>query len=178
MISFKDFLFEDDILASINALLSELSDDEIDEFGYVIYYEFFDTEEENPDEFEVFALSDVQEMLSALDPETLEIILELLQEEQDDPETPEDESEYEVQEGVNRRMLSANRNRKRRKFMSNSRATMRRTAAARKRKNRQTRQARKRYYRANKQKISAYQKSRREAIKSGKHFVKKRRQTG
>jgi hypothetical protein len=88
------------------------------------------------------------------------------------------ELELDLDEGVSRIMKQRNMNRKKRKYMSTSRAKLRRTAAQRKRANRMNKNKRKRYYRANKQKIAAYQKSRRAAIKKGKHKVKIRRSAG
>lgn len=82
-----------------------------------------------------------------------------------------------MNESVSRRMKTTNYNRKKRKFMQVSRSELRQTRSERRKKARQTRSKRKRYYRANKQKVAAYQKSRREAIKKGKHKVKKRRST-
>lgn len=154
-----------EILDMINKELSEMDEDEIEEFGYVLYYEFFDDEETDADDYSDFTLADVQLMIDELGEEMYEEILDLLDELDDE----------ELDEAVSRRMKSQNRNRKKRKFMQTSRAELRRTKQKRKIQARKTKQARKRYYRANKNKIKNYQKSRAEAIKKGTHKVKVRR---
>ena len=190
--SFKKFLSEaEDYLAMINSILDQLDDEELDEFGYVLYTDFFDTEEEEEspaednaegetgeeDEAdEPFTRADVDEMIQILGVEMYSSILELLDEE--DGEDWAGEEEDDLEEGVTRRMVAKNMNRKKRKFMKNSKAMMRRTKAVRKRLARKTKAKRRRYYRANKVKIAAYQKSRSAAIKKGKHKVKLRRAAG
>lgn len=190
--SFKKFLSEaEDYLAMINAILDQLDDEEIDEFGYVLYSDFFDTEEEEEtstedntedetgkeDEAdEPFTRADVDEMIQVLGSELYLAILELLDEE-DGHEWAGEEDE-DLEEGVTRRMVAKNMNRKKRKFMKNSKAVMRKTKSVRKRLARKNRAKKKRYYRANKVKIAAYQKSRASAIKKGKHKVKLRRAAG
>lgn len=181
--SFKKFfryLSESDpeaVLQEILDIMDTMSEEDIDEFGWVIYQEFFDPDPENPlsgDEF--LRVDDVDEMIKELGPEVYEDILDLLDVEDEDEDDPE-EQEDGVEESVSRRLTTKRRNRKKRKYMKKSRAELRRSAAARKRKNRETRQSRKNYYRKNKKKISAYQKSRRDAIKKGKHKPKTRRNT-
>lgn len=190
--SFKKFLSEaEDYLAMINAILDQLDDEEIDEFGYVLYSDFFDTEEEEEtsaedntedetgeeDEAdEPFTRADVDEMIQVLGSELYLAILELLDE--DDGSEWAGEEDEDLEEGVTRRMVAKNMNRKKRKFMKNSKAMMRKTKAVRKRLARKNRAKKKRYYRANKVKIAAYQKSRASAIKKGKHKVKLRRAAG
>ena len=190
--SFKKFLSEtEDYLAMINAILDQLDDEEIDEFGYVLYADFFDTEEEDEpsaednaegetgEEDEVdepFTRADVDEMIQVLGSELYPSILELLDE--DDGGEWAGEEDEDLEEGITRRMVAKNMNRKKRKFMKNSKAMMRKTKAVRKRLARKTKAKRKRYYRANKVKIAAYQKSRASAIKKGKHKVKLRRAAG
>lgn len=190
--SFKKFLSEaEDYLAMINAILDQLDDEEIDEFGYVLYSDFFDTEEEEEtsaedntedetgeeDEAdEPFTRADVDEMIQVLGSELYLAILELLDE--DDGGEWAGEEDEDLEEGVTRRMVAKNMNRKKRKFMKNSKAMMRKTKAVRKRLARKNRAKKKRYYRANKVKIAAYQKSRASAIKKGKHKVKLRRAAG
>lgn len=82
-----------------------------------------------------------------------------------------------MNEAVSRRMKTQDFNRKKRKFMQVSKSELRQTRSKRRKEARKSRSKRKRYYKANKQKIAAYQKSRRDAIKKGKHKVKKRRST-
>jgi hypothetical protein len=157
----------EDILDQILTIMDTMSEEDIDEFGTVLYSEFFDEDEE--DFGGVFTVDDVDTMIHELGPEAYDIILDLLDELED--EFDEDE----LEEGVSRRMQPGSYNRKKRKYMSISRSQHRQTKAERRRKARQTKQTRKRYYRANKKKIAMYQKSRNDAIKKGKHKVKVRR---
>lgn len=158
-------------MSEIESLLSDMDDDEIDEFGYVLYTEFFD--EEDQDEYEdFFTIDDVKEMINELGEDFYEEILDMLQIEVSDTTDPD------LNEVVSRIMKQRNMNRKLRKYMSTSSAKLRQQKAARKKAARQNKASRKRYYRANKAKIAAYQKSRREAIKKGKHKVKLRRKSG
>ena len=168
--TFKKFLNEDDeLLNQILDMLLELSEDEIDDFGYFLYTEFFEDDPTDDEEDEPFDLNDVIEMIKVLGPDMYEYIIDMLE---------EDEIEDEIEEAVSRMMKSKNMNRKKRKFMRLSKAALRRTKAIRKRKARKTMSKRKRYYRANKVKIASYQKSRAKAIKKGKHFKKLRKRNG
>lgn len=168
---FKDYLNsikENDLLQQIKDVLIELSEEEMDEFGWYLYSEFFDCDEDcDEDEF---TIDDIMSMLSEIDEDIYEDILDML-------EVDEFDDSDEMSEAISRRMNISNMNRKKRKFMSISKTKLRQQQAARKRANRSNRVARKRYYRANKQKIAAYQKSRAAAIKTGKHKVKIRRKT-
>lgn len=163
----------EEVLQEIVDIMDTMDEDEIDEFGVVLYETFFedDPETELDDAPDFFEASDVDEMIQELGPEVYEDVLDLLEEIEDDSE-PE-----EANEAVSRRLSSKDRNRKKRKFMAKSKADLRKTKAKRKQNARKNRQSRKKYYRKNKQKIKAYQKSRRDAIKKGKHKVKKRRST-
>lgn len=191
--SFKKFLNEqEDLLKEINAILDDMCESDLDDFGYALYFEFFEDEPGEEDDLALFERSDVDEMISILGPDMYEFILDLLEEMpvSDDEDDQEDEfdsgnddmedsdGDGDVSEGVGRRMIQKNMNRKKRKFMKNSKAMMRRTKAARKKLARKNRAKKKRYYRANKVKIAAYQKSRAAAIKKGKHKVKLRRAAG
>lgn len=189
---FRQFLVEnEEALAKIQEIVNSMESDEVDQFGYYLYNEFFDTDQDGDDEEMFFGHDDVMEMIQDLGPEMYEDILDLLSEvsdeefgefETEDGVIPDEKVSVPdfggVSEGVSRIMLGKNRNHKKRKFMTNSRTKMRQTAAIRKRLARQNRNKVKRYYRANKAKIKAYQKSRRDAIKSGKHIVKMRRNGG
>lgn len=171
---FKQYLREnEDLLQKINDELAEMDEDEIDEFGYVLYAEFFD-EDEPTEEMDFFSIEDIQDMIAELGPDFYEDILDMIEDEDED----EDEEDEEMDEGVSRMMKAGNKNRKKRKFMSKSAAELRRTKAARKKDNRANRAERKKYYRANKAKIAAYQKSRASAIAKGSHKVKLRRKAG
>lgn len=163
--SFKQFIAEsEEQLKRIHDIVDEMDEDEISEFGEALYYEFFDDDETEEDNYEIFNIEDVKLMVSELGENFYDDIIDLLSEIEDD-----------LEEGVSRIMKQKNMNRKKRKFMSLSKAKLRQQTASRKKKNRTTKSSRKRYYRANKQKIAAYQKSRRQAIKKGKHKVKMRR---
>lgn len=157
-------------LEKIMNIVQDMDEEELDEFGAALYYEFFDDEESEEDDYDSFSLEDVESMIKELGSNFYEDILDLLSE--------IDDEEEDLEEGVSRIMKQKNMNRKKRKFMSLSKAKLRQQAASRKKKNRSTKASRKRYYRANKQKIAAYQKSRRAAIKKGKHKVKMRRSAG
>jgi len=182
--AFKKFLKEsDDLLQQINDMLDELSDEEVSEFGEYLFDEFLEMDEESDEYFEI---EDVKDMIAELGDEFYQEILDMLSPEDfgDDEETDDaeiyhdvdpEEQDAELGEGVSRIMKKGNMNRKKRKFMSNTKADMRKTKALRKKEARKTRAKRKRNYRANKVKIKAYQKSRSTAIKKGKHIVKRRR---
>ena len=162
--SFRNYLFEnEDVKQQITDIINTLSEDELDEFGYVLFYEFFDNEETDEDNYESFDLDDVVEMLDALDNNVLDDVLDLLSD------------DFEMDESVTVRMKTKSFNKKKKKYMATSKAQLRRTKAARKKKARLTKGKKKRYYKANKAKISKYQKSRSKAIKSGKHVAKVRR---
>lgn len=188
---FKDFLKEDnnDTLQAIYDILDEMSEDEIDEFGYFLNSEFFDEDMDSdgniidPDDQE-YTLDDIKSMIVDLGPEMYTDLLDMLQpedinfndEDDEDEEDEEDEMDGgEMGEGVSRRLKVSKMNKKSRKFMALTKAQFRQSRALRLRKNRQTKAARKRYYRINKRKIASYQKSRSDAIKKGKHIVKIRR---
>lgn len=193
---FRQFLNEnDDTLAKIKESIGSMQPEEIDEFGFYLFAEFFDSfgdGEADTDDVEeiIFTHEDVLEMVQALGaemyPDVLDMLDEVSEEEfeeilrDDDGEfTPGNVPDYSsIDESVSRIMLSKNRNRKRRKFMAKSKTKMRQSVAQRKRIARQNRNKVKRYYRANKSKIKAYQKSRRTSIKAGKHIVKVRKNGG
>ena len=78
-------------------------------------------------------------------------------------------------EAVTGFMKSSAKNKKKRKFMGNSKAEMRKTKAVRKRAARANKSKGKRYYKANKKKIASYSKDRNKKIKKGAHIVKKRK---
>ena len=193
---FRQFLNEnDDSLVKIKESINAMGPEEIDEFGFYLFAEFFDSFEDGVEDADnaeeiIFTHEDVLEMIQALGsemyPDVLDMLDEVSEEEfeeilrDDDGEfTPGSIPDYSsIDESVSRIMLSTNRNRKRRKFMAKSKTKMRQSVAQRKRIARQNRNKVKRYYRANKSKIKAYQKSRRTAIKAGKHIVKVRKNGG
>ena len=182
---FKEFIIEnEDNTQRIFDILDEMPDEEIDEFGYYLYSEFFDSDN---DEESSFDISDIKCMIDELNSGFLEDILDMLSIDniEDQADTldaeefhdvdPDEQDAEDTNEAVGRRLLKKNVNRKKRKFMKNSKADMRRTKSKRKKDARLNKASRKKYYRANKQKISAYSKSRNKLISTGKHVVKKRR---
>lgn len=175
---FKDFLKEDeDTLQSIYELLDEMSDEEIDDFGYFLNQEFFDDDtDENGeviDDDEEYDIDDVKEMIEDLGGEFYDEILDMLSPIDIDFGGSEYE-ETEMEERVSRRLKISNMNKRSRKYMGLSKSQFRQKSMERKKKARMTRAKRKRYYNVNKKKMSAYQKSRSSAIKKGKHIVKRR----
>jgi len=163
MLNFKEYLKENDLLSSINDNLDELSSEEISEFGEYLYDTYFSFEEE--EEKITVTIDELKEIIEELGVEYYSEILNALS------------VDMELEEGVSRIMKKSNQNRKKRKFMKNSKAQLRKTKSVRKKLNRQSRSKRKRYGRANKAKKASYQKSRSAAIKKGKHIVKRRRNT-
>lgn len=175
---FKKFLLEG-VRENIIVELNEMSDAEIHEFGEWIYSEFYDMDEDDVEEgaSENITKEEIIELLGDMTQDDLEYIYHMASDEEDeedevDSHTHDNEN---IEEGVARRMAAKNRNKKKRKFMSNSKADMRRTKVARKKNARQSRAKRKRDYRKNKVKKLAYAASRKKAIDSGKHKVKLRR---
>ena len=190
--SFKNFIQEsEDLLSIIYKLLDNLTEEEIDEFGYFLYTEFFEDDPKEDEEDDLFTLDDVKIMIKNLGTEMYEDIIYFLTPEEfdiedgtyyielDDIDDVKDiYSDNSVDEGVSRILIAKNYNRKKRKFMKLSKAALRKTVAIRKRKARKTLAKRKRYYRANKSKIASYQKSRARAMIKGKHFKKLRKRSG
>lgn len=192
MVTFRDFLLRklnesDDQEVSSNVtfddiveILETMTEDEINDFGFYLYIEFFASDDEDEDELAslYFTIDDVKAMIVELGEDFYQTIYDLLQpeddEESDDEDYDEDEDDDEVFESVSRRMDVSNMNKSPRKYMKLSMAKFRQLAQIRKRKYRETKQYRKRYYRANRAKILAYMKSYRQAVKSGKHKPKKR----
>lgn len=115
--AFKKYLNEnEEMLKKIFAILDEMSEEEIDEFGAYLYTEFFDPEEdseedmdesddeeesdsEESDEYVPFTKEDVKEMIDALGEEMLDDVLDMLEEESDE-EDDEEESD-EMDESLN-----------------------------------------------------------------------------
>lgn len=179
----EDYLSDSQLLALINGELADLSEDEIFAFAYVLYYEFFEDEDNPDDNYEDFNIDDVKEMIATLGPEYYVDILDLLlpDEEEDgfdwdsielDDESGESE---EMDEAVGRVMKRKNFNRKKRKFFKKTKADLRKGLAARRKANRKNMSKRKKFYRINKKRLASYQKSRATAVKKGRHMVKVRR---
>lgn len=177
----------DDLLAEIENILGQLSEDELDEFGAFLSVEFFETPEDDIEDV-YFDVDSVIEMVKELGEEyegAYSMILDLLlPEDFESSKDLGDSDEYEevemddMDEGVSRVMRAKNLNRKQRKFYQKSAATLRKERAVRMKKNRMNRADKRSYTRVNKAKLKSYQKSRARFIKKGKHFVKVRRQAG
>ena len=189
---FKDFLIEqseDDIVVDLDTLssvellqiindeLSQMDEEEINLFGYVLYNEFFDDAETAEDDYEDFTIEDVQAMIAELGAEFYADIADLLlpDEESDDEEMDDDEETDGIDEAVARVMKRKNMNRKKRKFFKKTKAELRKGLAARRKANRLNKAKRKKYFRVNKKRIELYKKSRATAIKKGRHIKKVRR---
>lgn len=173
---FKKFILEnEDKLSQIRDILTGMYAEEIDDFGAYLLDAFFDDLPDDEYEYEI-TLEDVMEMIKELGIDFYdEILHELSEIGEDEYEEEDDEEDEEMDEAVSRLLRTKNYNKKKRNYMSTSKAELRRTKSQRKKDARKTKSQRKRYYKANKQKIAAYQKSRREAIKKGKHKPKERR---
>ena len=191
---FKKFLKEnEDTLQQIYDILGDLSDEELNEFGEVLYNEFLDSDEEF-DEEDFYDIDDVKDMVKELSPESYDDILDLLEveefegagasfdgyEETDGKEyrssdVYEGDDSESVDERVARIMKNKDRNKKKRKFQKKTVSQLRRGKSQRKVQARKDKPKKKKYFRKNKVKIKAYKASRSKAIKSGKHHVKIRR---
>jgi hypothetical protein len=191
---FKDFLIEQEdneevvdldalssveLLKIINDELSQMDEEEISLFGYVLYNEFFDDEETAEDNYDDFTLEDVQAMIAELGAEFYADVADLLLPDEDSEDDTEDEYEDEDEDGINevvgRVMKRKNMNRKKRKFFKKTKAELRKGLAARRKANRLNKAKRKKYFRVNKKRIAMYKKSRATAIKKGRHIKKVRR---
>lgn len=172
----------------LDDLFLELTDEEIDHLGQIMFVYFSDFEDfEDFDEFEIFSddaefdLDDLNAMINAIGSDSYNAIATIISSESENPEDIFNEIDsiievdYEISEAlISRRMKVGNMN-KSRKFMATTKAKLRATAANRRVQLRKTRHKRKAKYRKNKHRIKAYAKSRAAAIKSGKHIVKRRR---
>jgi hypothetical protein len=188
---FKNFLKEEEdeyltdaeVLQLINDELADMDEDEIFAFAEVLYYEFFDDEENPDDNYHDFDINDVNAMIAALGPEFYADILDMLlpEDEKSDFEWDEIELGDEEEEGddtneaVSRVMKRRNFNRKKRKFFTKTKAQLRKGVAQRRKLNRKNRAKKKRFYRANKKRLQQYKKSRSAAMKKGRHIKKVRR---
>lgn len=169
----------------LDELFLELEDDEIDYLGQILFAYFSDFEDF--DEMEIFSdeaefdLDDLNAMVNAIGSDSYDAIATIISSESENPEDIFNEIDsiievdYEISEAlISRRMKVSNMN-KSRKFMALTKAKLRATAANRRIQLRKTRHKRRARYRKNKHRIKAYAKSRLDAIKSGKHIVKRRR---
>lgn len=181
-------------LYSLKNALLELTPEELDNLGEVIFDLFFEDDyEEIPDIFGLIDVIDmVDELRKEMGQEAVDTVFELLEidedaiEESDEEESDEDDDEDEDDEddeeeskldeaGPARRMKVANMNKKKRKFMTLRKTDLLRTKVERKRKVIKGRMKKRRYFKNNKIKIKAYQKSRSAAIANKKHTVKIRK---
>lgn len=177
---FKQFLLEgskEDIIT----ILSDMSEDDFKAFTDWLFNDFFGEGDEidvDIESDEPITIEEITEILDDMSSEELDFILMVLSESDDEDEDEEESEDDEMSEAMGRIMKAANRNKKKRKKFTHSKAWLRRTKAKRKQQARMNRAERKKYYRANKVRASAYMKSYRSAVGSGKHFKKIRRASG
>jgi len=171
----------DDYLEDINLMydeiieeLKEMDEDEVSDFGAVLYTEFFGDEYDGEYEEVVSNISDyhftyeeVLELINKMGLDSFDIVLDLLQ----------DEDDYDTNEGVSKKMKISNYNKKKKKYQKKSAAEIKRGKRMAKIAYKKNKINIKKYRTKNKAKTKAYQKSRREAIKKGVHKVKLRRKS-
>ena len=189
---FKNYLNEKQLIenckSDIITIISKMDEYDVSKFGEWLYDTFFEDSEVDfdddyeDDEDDDFSKEEVIELLSYLDEEQLQYAKDMLEfDDSEDDETNIDnigESELgELAESIGT-FTSKNKNKKKRKFMKNSKAFMRKTKVKRQQLNRMTKVKRKRYARKGKAKKARNAKLRNKAIKNGTHIVKKRRNAG
>jgi len=167
-------------LSKIKTILSTMDSHELNEFGFWLYNEVFDDDniedddddddnieddDDDDDDDDDFDYDEIVELITSLDSEDLSYVLYMLEDDEDDEEIDE----------VAVKFLAKNRNHKKNKKFTLSKAKFRAGKAARKKENRKNKIQRKKNYRRNKIKIKKYQKSYNAAVKSGKHIKKVRR---
>lgn len=169
----------------LDELFLELTDEEIDHLGQILF-SYFSDEDEDEDEEEYpeaeFDVDDLNALINAIGSDSYAAIDTILNSEAETLEDIFDEIDSIIEvdltesilEAIAKRMKVRNMNRAR-KFMAVTRAKLRAGKAARRVLLRKTKHKRRAKYRKNKRRIKAYQKSRATAIKSGKHIVKRRR---
>lgn len=111
MLKFKAFLEENDnTIHTIYTTLDTMTPDELDEFGFVLHTEFFDSDEEiTDDELDEFTIDDIKEMIGLLGAEYYEDVLFLLQ--LDDEDYAEDIEFDEESKVYENEQLSEDKNR-------------------------------------------------------------------
>lgn len=175
-------------------LLDSLSEDDLDYLGLLLFLYFDETYSDDDwldDDVDYsFTTRDIIGLVYSVGTDALDAIDFILNYELDPTSDTEDELDIQVlfdklddfledsetlsEAGISKRMKITDMN-KALKYMTTTKAKLRATAAERRKENRKNRQKNRRNYRVNKRKIAMYQKSRRDAIKKGKHQVKKRR---
>ena len=168
----------------LDELFMELSDEEIDHLGQILFSYFSDEDEDFEDLEAEFDLDDLNDMINAIGSDSYIAIDTILNTEFDELEDIFNEIDsiievdFEISESIveaiAKRMKVKDMN-KSRKFMAITKAKLRAGKANRRVQLRKTKHKRRAMYRKNKRRIKAYQKSRATAIKSGKHTVKRRR---
>lgn len=172
----------------LDELFLELTDEEIDHLGQIMFAYFSDEDEDDEDDDEEypeaeFNVDDLNAMIDAIGSDSYNVIATIISSESETLEDIFDEidsiidvdlTESLLEALVSKRMKVGNMNRTR-VFMKVTRAKLRATKANRRVQLRKTKHKRKAKYRKNKHRIKAYAKSRAAAIKSGKHIVKRRR---
>ena len=197
---FKEFLLAEEevrnLSKEIKIIISQLSAEDLNDFGIWLYDEIFDEDGDGVDDegYSVYDMEDtfdteeIYEIIDNLDPEDLEYVLYMLEEpgEEDDEEDfddtndtdnleDSDEDPEDLDERVSARFKVKSRNRKKNKRFTLSKAKFRAGKAARKKAARLNRAKRRMNYRKNRIKIKKYGSSYRNTVKAGKHIKKIRR---
>ena len=176
----------------LDELFLELTDEEIDHLGQIMFAYFSEDDEDDEDEDDEddedeyleaeFDVDDLNAMIDAIGSDSYVVINSILNSEAETLEDIFDEIDSIIDvdltesllEAIAKRMKVRDMNRAR-KFMAVTKAKLRASKAVRRVQLRKTKHKRRAMYRKNKRRIKAYQKSRADAIKRGKHIVKRRR---
>jgi len=175
---FKNFLesieMDSDIansLATIKNELATFTPDELEEFGEWLNTEIYDDEENYDD---IYDYDSIIELISSLDSEDLDYVAYMLTDDDIDIDDDIDDND-DIDESIKVRFSAKQRNKKKNKKFSLSKAKFRAGAAKRKKENRMNKISRKKAYRKNKVKLKKYNKSYNAAVKKGQHIKKIRR---
>lgn len=166
----------------LDELFMELADEEIDYLGQILFSYFSDEDDDDEYPEAEFDVDDLNSLINAIGSDSYAAIDTILNSEAETLEDIFDEIDSiigvdlteSILEAIAKRMKVRDMN-KSRKFMAVTKAKLRATKANRRVQLRKTKHKRRAAYRKNKRRIKAYQKSRADAIKSGKHIVKRRR---
>jgi hypothetical protein len=175
---FKNFLTEieaedaNDIIDGLSIIKKELAQmdpEELEDFIDWLLDEMADEDDDVYDNDDIYTLDNVMGLINQLSSEDLRYVVYML------GEVDEEDLDYdEVDESISVRFTSKQKNRKKNKRFSLSKAQFRAGKAARAKKNRQNKSVRKKNYRKNKVKLKKYNKSYNKALKTG-HNKKIRR---
>lgn len=177
---FKKFIVEEenDITNALSLISKELAlytSEELKDFGEWLEDEIgLDSDEE---EFENYNFDTIIEIISNLNSEDLDYIQYMMKDADADDENYDHYASVDdsVDEGVSVKFKAKDRNKKKNKKFTLSKAKFRAGKANRKKDNRKNKAKKKKAYRKNKVKLKKYNKSYNAAVKSGKHNKKVRR---